>query len=134
MDAGVGPQVHRSGLVDPGRVDETLNEADGERSLLYLDGYHLGWAARQVARAKAAGCIVHVDPDGAPDTIRRQAPDASLHHARRPTRRRERHHATARSSCRPRRSPSLEAPLPAGSSRPAAGACGSRRWATRACS
>lgn len=65
---------------DPARVDEALAEADAKRSLLYVDGYHVGWAAPQIARAQAAGFLVYCDLDGAPDTYRRDEVDASLRH------------------------------------------------------
>lgn len=65
---------------EPDRVDEALSEAEGERSLLYVDGYHIGWAARQVARAKAAGFLVYCDLDGAPDTYGCDEVGESLRH------------------------------------------------------
>lgn len=52
----------------PDEVDAAVREADADRRLLYLDGYHLGCAGPQLARAKAAGFLVYCDLDGAPDT------------------------------------------------------------------
>lgn len=79
----VTPDGQRSIISEPvsfyaDRVDEAMNQADGERSLLYVDGYHLGWAARQIARAKAAGFLVYCDLDGAPDTYAHSEVDDSL--------------------------------------------------------
>lgn len=64
----------------PDEVDAAIREADADRRLLYVDGYHLGRAERQLARAKAAGFLVYCDLDGAPDTYRPGEVDNALSH------------------------------------------------------
>lgn len=64
----------------PDEVDAAIREADADLRLLYLDGYHLGKAERQVARAKAAGFLVYCDLDGAPDTYRTDEVEHALSH------------------------------------------------------
>ena len=64
----------------PDEVDAAIREADADRRLLYLDGYHLGKAERQLAGAKAAGFLVYCDLDGAPDTYQPEDVERALSH------------------------------------------------------
>jgi len=54
----------------PDLVRSALAEATGSERLLYVDGYHLGWARQEISLARRLGFTVYCDLDGAPDTYR----------------------------------------------------------------
>lgn len=81
----VTPDGERSIISEPvayheASVRAALEERAGERCLLYLDGYHLGRARREVERARELGFLVYCDLDGAPDTYRSDEVENVLNH------------------------------------------------------
>lgn len=79
----VGSTGERAIVSEPTRYDPVplrafLEGHGGPPGLLYTDGYHVGWASRELRLARQLGFRVYCDLDGAADTYRRDALWAAL--------------------------------------------------------